>query len=309
MDLIIEGYKKFKDLIIKVPGDKSIAHRALIIGSIPKGNYKVYNFPLGEDCLSTVQCMQALGVTITLHENELSVISPGYKNFNDKVEVLNVNNSGTSARLLSGLLSGCNIETTLIGDSSLGNRPMKRVVEPLKLMGANICCENNKLPLKFEKNSGLTGIRYELPVPSAQVKSCILIGGYLSNGKTKVIENVPTRDHTENMFKYLGCHIEKEKNTIAIKNSPMTSKDIFVPGDPSSAAFLIGAALLGKDSSIKIEDVLLNSGRIKYIEILKKIGGKITINNKGYVNNEPIGDIIVYSSNLKWNNCGERRYT
>lgn len=298
MDLIIKGYKKFKDLVINVPGDKSIAHRSLIIGSIPKGNYNIYNFPFSEDCLSTVQCMKELGVSVVLDENDLSVTSPGYKNFNDKVEVLNVNNSGTAARLLSGLLSGCNIETTLIGDNSLSNRPMKRIVEPLKLMGANICCKDEKLPLKFKKNNGLKGIKYELPVASAQVKSCILIGGYLAKGRTEVIENIPTRDHTENMFKYLGCHIERKENTISIENSSMDSKDIFVPGDPSSAAFLIGATLLGENSSIKIENVLLNKGRIKYIEILKKMGGKITVNNKGYINEEPVGDIIVYSSDL-----------
>lgn len=298
MDLIIEGYKKFKDLIIKVPGDKSIAHRSLIIGSIPEGNYKIYNFPLSEDCLSTVECMQSLGVNILSSKDELSIVSPGYENFNKKIKVLNVNNSGTAARLLSGLLSGCNVETTLIGDKSLSNRPMKRVVEPLRIMGANICCEDDKLPLEFKKNSGLKSIRYELPVPSAQVKSCILIGGFLSKGRTEVIENIPTRNHTENMFKYLGCHIKREENTITIENSPMVSKDIFVPGDPSSAAFLVGATLLGEKSSIKIEDVLLNKGRIKYIEILKRMGGKIIINNKGYVNEEPIGDIIVYSSNL-----------
>lgn len=298
MDLVVEGYKKFKDLIINVPGDKSIAHRSLIIGSIPKGNYNIYNFPLSEDCLSTVQCMKELGVNIVLHEDKLFVTSPGYKNFNDKVEVLNVNNSGTSARLLSGLLSGCNIETTLIGDNSLSNRPMKRIVEPLRLMGANICCKDEKLPLEFKKNNGLKSIKYELPVASAQVKSCILIGGYLSKGRTEVIENIPTRDHTENMFKYLGCHIEKKENSIFIENSSMDSKDIFVPGDPSSAAFLIGATLLGEKSSIKIENVLLNRGRIKYIEILKKMGGKITVSNKGYINEEPVGDITVYSSDL-----------
>lgn len=299
MDIILKSVKSHWNLNVDIYGDKSIAHRSLIIGALPEGNFKIYNYPKGEDCITTINIMRELGVLITEEKDYLKVNSPGYENFKKKVSTLNCNNSGTTTRLIAGLLAGCGIESKLIGDDSLMKRPMKRIVEPLKLMGAEIEDNLGKLPLIIKNKNKLNGISYELPVPSAQVKSAILIAGFLGEGNTTVIEKILTRDHTERMFKYLGAKIEKENKAITIKNSKIECKDIVIPGDPSSAAFLVGATLLSKDSSMIIKDVLLNEGRIKYIDILKKMGGKIEIIYKDKVNEEKIGDLIISSSDLK----------
>ncbi|MPM89467.1 3-phosphoshikimate 1-carboxyvinyltransferase [bioreactor metagenome] len=227
------------------------------------------------------------------------VNSPGVYEFHKDVEILDCKNSGTTARLISGLICGANIKTKLIGDESLSKRPMARVIDPLEAMGGKIYDFKGTLPISFEQNRGLTSIEYELPVPSAQVKSAVLIAGFLSKGVTKIIEPIPTRDHTENLFKFLGAKIEKHGEEILIENSPIICKDIIVPADPSSASFLICAALLGRNIKLTVQNVLLNESRKAYIDILKAMGANIEIVGKGIVNNEPIGDLVVYSSKLK----------
>jgi len=299
MRVIVEGQKKCSKAEVILPGDKSIAHRALIIGALPEGQYTIRNFPFSLDCMATLHCMENLGVNIEIENKELKVISKGYKNFNKAAGVLDARNSGTTARLISGMLSGLNIEATLIGDESLSKRPMNRIITPLRQMGAAIESDNSLLPLKFLKGTKLKGITYTMPVASAQVKSCVLISGFLAEGSTKVIETIPTRDHTEKMFKYLGADIEVKDNSITIANSPIKSKDIYVPGDISSAAFLIAAALLSDNSEIIVKNVLLNEGRSKYLHVLKDMGANIEFYEDKELNGEKIGTIIARSSTLR----------
>jgi 3-phosphoshikimate 1-carboxyvinyltransferase len=282
-----------------LPGDKSIAHRSLIIGALGKGSYNIKNFPDSLDCLTTLNCMKQLGVEIEINENNIYVNSPGYLNFNKGPGILNANNSGTTARLLSGLVSGCGIECTLDGDNSLRKRPMDRVINPLLEMGAVIEAEDNLLPVHFKKNNMLNGIEYIMPVSSAQVKSSILIAGFLSKGETLVKEKESTRDHTERMFGALGVDIKVDDKVIAIKNSYIQVKDIVIPGDISSAAFLIACTILSEDSEIKFMDVLLNERRRKYLDILIKMGANLEYEVINNINGEDIGYIFVKSSKLK----------
>lgn len=299
MKAVLKGCKANCDILTTVPGDKSVSHRSLIIGAIPKGLYTIENYAMSEDCKATIEVLKSLGVSIVSHENKLLVNSPGVYEFHKDVEILDCKNSGTTARLISGLICGANIKTKLIGDESLSKRPMARVIDPLEAMGGKIYDFKGTLPISFEQNMGLTSIEYELPVPSAQVKSAVLIAGFLSKGVTKLIEPIPTRDHTENLFKFLGAKIEKHGDEILIENSPIICKDIIVPADPSSASFLICAALLGQNIKLTVQNVLLNESRKAYIDILKAMGANIEIVGKGIVNNEPIGDLVVYSSKLK----------
>lgn len=302
MDICVYGSKKNWDISLTIPGDKSIGHRSLIIGCIPKGKYKIENFSFSKDCLTTLEIVKKLGVIVNEkfidNKRILYVDSPGYANFNKEIGTVNCNNSGTTIRLISGLLCGANIKARLIGDDSLQNRPMKRVIDPLIRMNGNIESKNGKLPLLINKNAGLNGIEYNMTVPSAQVKSAILIAGFLASKKTVVTEFHKTRNHTEKLFKYLGANININDNKISIENSKIESKDIFVPGDPSSAAFLIGATILSEKSKMKLNNVLLNEGRLKYVDILKRMGANISINRAGILNEELIGDIYVESSNL-----------
>jgi 3-phosphoshikimate 1-carboxyvinyltransferase len=299
MKAIIKGCNSDCNVEITLPGDKSIAHRSLIIGAIPKGSYIVENYPMGEDCLATIGVMKKIGVSIVSHENKLMVNSPGANKFNREVTELDCMNSGTTARLISGLICGTNIKATLIGDESLSKRPMKRIIEPLKQMGGKIIHDDGTLPLTFIENSGLNSIVYELPIPSAQVKSAILIAGFFAKGVTKIINPIPTRDHTERLFSFLGGKISSTRDEITIESSNLKSKDIFVPGDSSSSCFLVACALLGSNIKLMIKDMLLNEGRIEYLRVLKDMGGKIQIITKANKNNELIGDIVVESSNLK----------
>ncbi|WP_243108592.1 3-phosphoshikimate 1-carboxyvinyltransferase [Clostridium rectalis] len=280
-------------------GDKSIAHRAILLGALGSGEYKVKNFPNNKDCSTTLNCMMQLGVDIKKIGNTLYISSPGYSNFNKKIYSLNGENSGTTVRLISGILAALGIETKIIGDESLSGRPMGRIVEPLELMGGKIKMEDNHLPLYFHNNSGMHGINYHMKVASAQVKSCILMAGFLSKGVTKVIENMYTRDHTERMFKFLGADIKIIDKEIVIRNSKLQCKDIFIPGDISSAAYLIACCILGTGCTITITDVLLNERRRKYIDILKSMGAKIKYNTTKILNEEKVGDIVVCSGILK----------
>ncbi|HID0800577.1 TPA: 3-phosphoshikimate 1-carboxyvinyltransferase [Clostridium botulinum] len=311
MDLFVKGLKKSLTGEYEIIGDKSIGHRSLIIGALPKGEYKVYNFPKNLDCMATLDSIKKLGVDIKVEGNVLEVNSPGYENFNKKPEVLQGKNSGTTVRLMAGILSGIRAETRFIGDESLSCRPMKRIIEPLEKMGAKIESKDNKLPLKFLKHSGLNSIKYNMEIASAQVKSCILLAGLMSKGKTTIVENKSTRDHTERMLKYLDASInirdiyskDKKKSSskkeITIEKSKLNSKDIYVPGDISSAAFLISAALLIQGSNLCIKNVLLNEGRIEYINVLRNMGANIEIEKGKLLNGEPVGNIYVKESYLK----------
>ncbi len=301
MNLKIYDHKDgIKYTFSSIPGDKSIAHRALIIGALPRGKYTIKNFPKNEDCIATMECMKKLGISIENSNTTLVVESPGYMNFTKSVAIMDCKNSGTTARLIMGLMSGAGIKGMITGDNSLRERPMKRVTDPLNLMGANIVSTEGKLPIIINSANGkMKAITYDMPVASAQVKSSIIIAGFLSKGETKVVEKIKTRDHTENIFKYLGASISIRGNEIYITNSPINSRDFTIPGDVSSAAFLIALCLLSKNSEITIKNVLLNERRSKYLCILKQMGAKVNWDIYEEQCGENIGDISVKSSVLK----------
>ena len=274
---------------IKIPGDKSISHRAIIFGSIAKGETIVHNILLSEDTLRTIECFREMGVHIDVDEklNKVRIIGKGIYSLKAPSKALDCGNSGTTMRLLSGILVGQDFSSILVGDESLSKRPMDRVIIPLTKMGAYISGENNKYsPLKIYPTKKLQSIEYELPIASAQVKSAILLASIYCKGNTKIIEKKITRDHTERMLKYYA-------------DNDFVGRDIYVPGDISSAAFFIVGATIIEGSSIVIKNVGINPTRTGIIDVIKDMGGNIKIKNIREINNEPIGDIHVSYSYLK----------
>ncbi len=297
--IIIGSSKALKGEIIP-PGDKSISHRSLMLGSLATGTTLVRDFLISDDTLSTANAMRALGTSIEISGTQVLVKGNGLHGLKEPDKIIDCGNSGTTTRLLIGLLSPQQFTSTLTGDKYLQARPMKRVVGPLGQMGAKINGneEGNKLPLTII-GSSLKGISYELPVASAQVKSAILLAGLYAEGETEVIEPEPSRDHTERMLTYLGVPIKKNGHSIKInKVSKINSGEIIVPSDLSSAAFFIVAALITPGSEVLIKNVVINPLRTGVIDILKNMGGDIEIINERGVNGEPIGDILARSSNL-----------
>ena len=285
---------------ITPPGDKSISHRSLILCSIANGHSVVKDFLISDDTLSTANAMRALGITIGINGTQADIIGKGLYGLQEPEKVIDCGNSGTTTRLLCGLLSAQVFTSILDGDKYLQARPMRRVVGPLSLMGAQITGkeDGNKLPLTIT-GSKLKGISYELPVASAQVKSAILLAGLYAQGETEVIEPEPSRDHTERMLSYLGIPIEKSGNSIKIiKAERIETGEIIVPADISSAAFFIVAALITPGSEVLIKNVGISPLRTGIIDILKNMGGNIDIINEREANGEPIGDIIARSSDL-----------
>jgi len=297
---IIIGSSKALRGEITPPGDKSISHRSLMLGSLATGTTLVRNLLISDDTLSTANAMRALGASIEISGTQVLVKGNGLYGLKEPDQIIDCGNSGTTTRLLIGLLSPQQFTSTLTGDKYLQARPMKRVVGPLAQMGAKINGneEGNKLPLTII-GSSLKGISYELPVDSAQVKSAILLAGLYAEGETEVIEPSASRDHTERMLAYLGVPIKKNGHSIKInKVSKINSGEIIVPSDLSSAAFFIVAALITPGSEVLIKNVGINPLRTGIIDILKNMGGDIEIINERDVNGEPIGDILTRSSNL-----------
>ena len=283
------------------PGDKSISHRAIIIGSLTEGETIVRGFLSCDDTLSSVKAIGMLGVPIEVEDDTVKIKGRGLFGLNEPEDFIDAGNSGTTARLISGLLSAQRFFSTVTGDKYLRVRPMERVVKPLTLMGAKIWGREGgkKLPLAI-KGDKLSPIRYELPVASAQVKSAILLAGLYAEGETEVVEPVPTRDHTERMLSYLGVDVRRNGRGIKVKSGgTLKGGEIVVPADISSATFFIVAALINRDSEILIKDVGINFERTGSIEILKRMGGNIEILNKRELNGEPVGDVLVYSSALR----------
>lgn len=301
MELILEKINKIKGNIF-VPGDKSISHRSLILGSIAQGETRIYNFLNSLDCLKTMECMQALGARIELGEdNSVKVKGKGLYGLQEPKAILDVGNSGTTIRLLIGLLSGQNFYSVLNGDNSIGKRPMKRVVQPLRLMGADIWGreDGDFAPLSI-KGSQLNHFQYTLPVASAQVKSAVLLAGLYAAGETVIKEPLLTRDHTERMLETMQADIKISPPEIKIKGgTELRSTDIFIPGDISSAAYFIAAASILKDSRIVIKQVGINPTRTGIIEMLKKMGTKIDILNYQLKSNELRADLMIECSKLK----------
>lgn len=280
---------------VTIPSDKSISHRAVMFASLAKGQSIIKNFSKGQDPLSSLKVCSALGINAELNE-DLIINSTG-KLYEPNRE-LDCGNSGTTMRLMSGILAGQNFNSILTGDESLSKRPMKRVIEPLTLMGAQINSKDYKAPLEiFGKN--LTGINYNSKLASAQVKSCILLAGLNAEGKTSFTEPYISRDHTERMLKYMGANISADKNTVTIEKSVLEPKTIEICGDISSAAYFIAAGLIVPNSKIILKNVGLNPTRTGIIEVAVKMGGNIEILNKQTVSGEEVGDIQICYSELK----------
>ena len=288
---------------VTIPGDKSISHRSIILSSLAEGTSEISGFLKGEDCLATLDSFKKMGVKIEEEDEKISVHGVGLHGLKKPTENLYLGNSGTSMRLLAGLLSGQKFSTVLTGDSSLSSRPMKRILEPLKEMGASITASANTAPLYIKPSNKLNGISYELPIASAQVKSCILLAGLYADSNTQVIESYLTRDHTEKMFKKFGIEIDesfKDSKKI-IKISPprkLNPSTLNIPGDFSSASFFIVAGLIIPNSEITLKNVGINSSRTALIKVLIQMGANIKIKNikDEY---EKTADIEIKTSNLK----------
>ena len=283
------------------PGDKSISHRAVILGSVAEGLTTVKGFLSCDDTLSSAKAMMMLGVPIEIEEDRVEIKGKGLFGLNEPEDTIDAENSGTTARLMSGLLSAQGFFSTITGDKYLRARPMERVVKPLTKMGARIWGRDGgkRLPLAIQGNR-LSGIQYRLPVASAQVKSAILLAGLYADGETEVIEPSPTRDHTERMLSYFGIDFEKNGTSVKIKSQQLLKGgELQVPADISSAAFLIVAAVINSNSEVLIKNIGINPHRTGIIEILKQMGGNIEILHERELNGEPVGDILVRASTLK----------
>jgi len=284
-----------------VPGDKSISHRALMLGAICNGEVMVSGLSSAEDCQSTLLCLQSLGIEFDFNASDSLVIKgKGLSGLAESKNILDARNSGTTARLMTGLLAGRSIYSVITGDESLRNRPMKRVIDPLKQMGASISGRSNNtmLPIAIT-GTNLHAIEYVLPMPSAQVKSAILLAGLHAAGKTTVIEKLPSRDHTERLLTYLGAKIESDSGVTSIEISELSAKEIYIPGDISSAVYFIAAAVISKNSRLRINNVGLNPTRMGAIDIMQEMGANIEVIEKGIRCGEPYGDIKAASSELK----------
>jgi len=283
---------------VSLPGDKSISHRAALFSAIKPGESRFFNFNTNNDCISTVNCLRAMGLDINLQGTELKVKGREIGHWQAPQGPLDAGNSGTTSRLISGILSALPFPTSMIGDSSLSKRPMGRVIEPLSRMGAKINSNDNKLPMTFEPVESLNAIDYELPVASAQVKSAVLLAGLFARGKTRVLESEPSRDHTERM---LGLPQEKtaDKNIISsTRQHVIPELNMTIPGDISSAAFFMCAACVLSDSELFMENVSLNPTRTGIITILQKMGAVLEI-EQTQDKPEPAGNIIVRTAKLK----------
>lgn len=286
---------------IITPGDKSISHRSVILGSLAEGKSTVKGFLKSEDTLSTVNAFKNMGVKIQMSPEILEINGVGIHGLKKASATIDAGNSGTTARLLMGLLSGQDFISELTGDKYLRKRPMRRVADPLMLMGADISGKNGaeNLPLLINGQK-LNSIRYTLPVASAQVKSAIILAGLFANGETEIIEPQKTRDHTERMLSHLGSPLRTKDSSIFVNPvEKLNTSKLNIPSDISSAAFFIVAALINKGSEIILKNVGLNSARTGILEILWKMGGSIEIKDKRMECGEDVGDIVVKSSDLK----------
>lgn len=286
----------------RVPGDKSISHRSIMLGSLAEGITEVDGFLEGEDSLATLQTFRDMGVEIEGPDNgHVKIVGVGLHGLQPPPGPLYLGNSGTSMRLLSGLLAAQKFDVELSGDESLTKRPMKRVSDPLGLMGASIgSAENGRPPLQIKGNQQLKGIHYPMPMASAQVKSCVLLAGLYAEGETSVTEPAPTRDHTERMLRGFGYDVKTDGSKVTLKGGgTLTGTKIEVPADISSAAFFMVAASIAENSDITLKHVGINPTRIGIVNILRAMGANIELNNEREVGGEPVADIRVRSAQLK----------
>jgi 3-phosphoshikimate 1-carboxyvinyltransferase len=288
--------------VARVPGDKSISHRSIMLGAIAEGETVVRGFLEAEDALATLAAFRAMGVKIERSDSgEITIHGVGKHGLVGSKEPLYLGNSGTSMRLLSGLLSGQAFSSVLTGDKSLSTRPMSRVTDPLALMGAVIgTTEKGTSPLYIEQMTSLKGISYEMPIASAQVKSCLLLAGLYAEGETAVVEPAPTRDHTERMLKGFGYEVKREGRRVSLTGGGrLKGTEINVPSDISSAAFFMVGASIAKESDVLLEHVGINPTRTGVIDILRLMGADITLSNEKIEGGEPVADIRIKSAELK----------
>lgn len=286
---------------IQVPGDKSISHRALMLGAVARGITQVTGFLPGEDCLATMAAIRAMGIRVDQHSaTELTVEGRGLRGLRPPAAALDMGNSGTAMRLFMGLLAGQGFDTTLVGDASLTRRPMERVAVPLRAMGAHVATTNGCPPVSLSGGQSLTGIDYRMPVASAQVKSAILLAGLYASGSTSVTEPAVTRDHTERMLMSLGVKVQRAGATVTLHHAgELTGTAITVPGDLSSAAFPVLAGLVAGDGDLVIDNVGLNPTRTGILRILELMGADIGIEPGPPAGAEPMGSLRIRPSRLR----------
>lgn len=284
---------------ITVPGDKSISHRAVMLLAISQGRGRIKGFSRGEDCLNTIDCFRQLGVEIEDGGTEIIVHGKGLRGLKEPVGELDVGNSGTTMRLISGILAGQHFTSTVTGDASIKRRPMARIASPLRMMGAVIQGKDGSDMAPFViQGQDLRGIEYTLPMPSAQVKSAILLAGLHASGETRVREIIPSRNHTELMLEFLGAEINSENRQITVASSGLVARDVEVPGDISSAAFFIAAAAAMPGSHLVIQNVGLNPTRTGVIDVLRNMGASIHLENLVTRGGECRGDVVVKGTEL-----------
>ena len=285
---------------LTVPGDKSLSHRALMFSALAQGNATVRGLGPGADVKSTAACLKALGVALEWNGTTCHIYGAGLHGLRVPKAPLDAGNSGTAMRLLLGILAGQSFDTTLMGDESLSRRPMGRVIQPLMQMGARIQAhEGTYAPLKIQ-GTALKGFSYEMLVASAQVQSALLLAGLYAQGPTTVIEPGPIRDHTERMLSYLGADVKREGPAVTVRpGNALKAKDVEVPGDPSSAAFWLGAAALVAGSTITVKNVCVNSTRTGFVDALQAMGADVRRENERMMCNEPHADLTVSASPLK----------
>lgn len=291
---------------VLLPGDKSVSHRSVILNSLAKGKAEIYNFAPGGDCLATIRCLRALGVKIDrkeLHDSPtLSVWGTGEDGLREASNVLNAQNSGTTIRLLGGLLAGQSFLSIITGDGSLRRRPMGRLIQPLRLMGAEIRGRGGDsfAPLVITGKK-LRGIDFTLPIPSAQIKSAILLAGLFAHGNTILHQTIPSRDHTERMLERMGASLEMQGDSISLMplSSPLVSIDLCVPGDISSAAYFLVAGAIHRNARVVVKNSGINPTRTGIIDVLLAMGAKLRTTNERLEGSEPLADLVVESSELK----------
>lgn len=285
---------------LTIPGDKSISHRAIMFGSISNGITEITNFLQGADCLSTISCFQKLGIEIENTQDKILIYGNGLHGLSAPKSILNAGNSGTTTRLISGILAAQEFDVILTGDASIQKRPMNRIIDPLSLMGAQIqSVKNNGCTPLHITGSSLHGIHYQSNVASAQVKSAILLAGLYANTPTSVTEPCISRNHSEIMLNYFGANVITKDTTATIKPMPqLTGQQVFVPGDISSAAYFIAAGLITPNSEILLKNVGINPTRNGILKVAEQMGGDITYLNVISGNGEPTADILIRSSAL-----------
>ena len=283
---------------LQLPGDKSISHRAIMLSAIADGVSYVRNLNDGADLQSTINILKQCGASIEQRNNEIIIDG---KELQSPTKELDCGNSGTTTRLIAGLLASQKLTFSLIGDESLSKRPMKRIIRPLKEMGCKISSNNGLLPLSIDASGGISSLDFDMKIASAQVKSSILFSALGGNNVSSINEIIPTRNHSEIMLNNMGALIERKGDKIVVHplKSKLKSIDISVPSDPSSSAFFAGLAVISNNSKLKLTNVLLNESRIGFVEVLKRMNCVVKKSNESIHNGEKVGDLTFRSSNLK----------